>query len=94
MARAPSPTPRRRRTPTTGHARSFTLTLTPADRARASALAKRDDRSLSSLVRLALKDYCDRAEELPLTKTGSVLDPGHDAGPWPRNPFDQHGRKA
>jgi predicted transcriptional regulator len=75
-----------------GKARSFTLTLTPAERARADRLAKREDRSVSSLLRLALKDYCDRAEGLT-----TIQDRTQDHGAaesWPRNPFDQHGKKA
>ena len=80
-----------RRKVQTQESRSFTLTLTPADRARASALAKRDDRSLSSLVRLALKDYCDRAEVVPQEPAPSF---GHPLPLWPHNPFDKHGKKA
>jgi len=73
-----------------GHARSFTLTLTPAERARADRLAKREDRSVSSLLRLALKDYCDRAEGQAPHTTGPTHDPAH-AGPWPHNPFHRTG---
>jgi len=71
--------------------RSFTLTLTQGERARAERLADRDDRSLSSLVRLALKDYCDRAEEASQEPAPGL---GHPVPLWPRNPFDQHGKKA
>jgi hypothetical protein len=66
--------------------RSFTLTLTLSERSRADRLAKRQDRSVSSLLRLALKDYCDRAEGQAPTPTGQTSDPAH-AGPWPHNPF-------
>jgi len=56
--------------------RSFTLTLTQGERARAERLAAGDDRSLSSLVRLALKDYCDRAEAQAPQTTGPTQDHG------------------
>ena len=75
-----------------GKARSFTLTLTQGERARAEGLASRDDRSLSSLVRLAVKEYCDRAEGVT-TVQDRTQDHGR-AGAWPRNPFDQHGKKV
>jgi len=76
--------------PKTVNARSFTLTLTQSERARADRLAKREDRSVSSLLRLALKDYCDRAEGQAPTPTRQTQ--GKDTGaPWPSNPFDRTG---
>lgn len=76
----------RTRRPQAPESRSFTLTLTPSERARADRLAKREDRSVSSLLRLALKDYCDRAEAQAPQTTGPISDPAH-SGPWTHNPF-------
>lgn len=68
--------------------RSVTLTLTRADHARAEAQATREDRSLSSLIRLALKDYCDRAD-VATPGTGPTQGKGSES--WPTNPFDRTG---
>ena len=78
-----------RRKVQTQESRSFTLTLTQGERARAERLADRDDRSLSSLVRLALKDYCERAEGL--TRITDRTQEHGTAPPLPHTTFDRTG---
>ena len=74
------------------HQRSVTITMTKAEYARAETVAEREDRSVSSLLRVALKDYCDRAEGVTTTQHRTQDHGAADS--WPRNPFDQHGRKT